>query len=152
MSAIAAPVIPDPDFFRSPAGLEFYAKVGETDSAVVTVSNLPSATANLVISSINFSSSLFTRGGTLVIGGGGIAPGTSVSIVVTFSPVEAGEFFATLFIGHNDSGSPSSVTLHAVAFETPLPAAVWFFGTAIVGYAGISRWRGRKQEAEAVAA
>lgn len=35
--------------------------------------------------------------------------------------------------------------LTAEVSEVPLPAAVWFFGTAAAGYAGVSRWRRRKQ-------
>jgi hypothetical protein len=35
---------------------------------------------------------------------------------------------------------------------TPLPAAVWLFGSIVAGYGGFSRWRKRKAEALAVPA
>jgi len=35
--------------------------------------------------------------------------------------------------------------------STPIPGAVWLFGTVLAGGAGFSRWRKRKQTAKAAA-
>ncbi len=109
---------PSPSFSRSPSTLTFSSRLGQTDGGTVTISNLAGASANLVITSLTFSRSEFTRSGTCVIGGSGLAAGGSCTVNITYTPSALGAQNATLTIGHNDTGSPANVTLNATGTQS----------------------------------
>lgn len=127
---VASPVciVPTPIFERFPARVELSALIGDSDTAVVTLKNGDAATGNLVFSSFNLSGSgyFFVTGGTAVIGGGGLAPGGSATVLVTFRPLIVGDFGGVLIIGGNFAGSPGSVSIRGVAppaVAVPAPVA-----------------------------
>jgi hypothetical protein len=90
-------------------------------------------------------------------------------LMPTILAVKAGNAFIVLFIAGLTEGTWSTVGLlgsagvsHLSFYDgagggpapdpTPLPAAVWLFGSIVAGYGGFSRWRKRKAEALAVPA
>jgi len=113
--------VPTPGFVRSPATLTLVARLGSTDSGVVTISNPGSATANLILNSLTFSGTagVFARTGTCVTGGPGMAPGApGCTVIVTYTPSATGSQNGTLTINHNAPGSPSTVTLTATGTQS----------------------------------
>ncbi len=112
--------VPTPGFSRTPASLTLIARLGSTDNGIVTISNPVSATANLILSSLPFSGTagVFSRTGTCVTGGGGIAPGGSCTVIVTYTPSAASAQNGLLTINHNAPGSPSTVTLNATGTQS----------------------------------
>src|SRR5580765_41716 len=113
--------VPTPGFVRSPATLTLVARLGSTYSAVVTLRNPRSATANLILNSLPFSGTagVFARSGTCVTGGSGMAPGApGCTVIVTYTPSAVGAQNGTLTINHNAPGSPSTVTLTATGTQS----------------------------------
>jgi hypothetical protein len=125
--------VPTPGFSRSPPSLTLVGRVSplQTDGGVVTISNPGSATANLILSALNFSRPEFTRtGGTCVIGGAGMAPGAlGCTVNVTYTPSATGPQNGSLTILHNAPSSPDFVTLNATGTQSlinPTVASVPF--------------------------
>ena len=111
-----------PGFVRSPPSLTLVARLGSTDSGVVTISNPGSATANLILNSLPFSgtarasSRAAARASSAGARHGAGAPGCTV--VVTYTPSALGAQNGTLTINHNAPGSPSTVTLTATGTQS----------------------------------
>lgn len=125
----------------SPTALSFSQTVGASPSAqTVTVSN--SGTAPLAISTLALSGAQaaefqIAAGGTCSAGGS-VAAGASCSVKLAFAPTATGARSASLGIGHNAAGSPSSVALNGNGTATPQPAislnaATLNFASQVVG-------------------
>ena len=93
--------------------LTFPAQAQNTTSApmTVTVQNNSSSVANLVITSAGSAAPFAISGGTCPTGGTGIAPDTSCTILVTFTPTGTAPSSGTLVLEDNATGNPQSVPL-----------------------------------------
>lgn len=138
--------VPTPGFSRSPSSLAFSARFSplQTDSGVVTITNPASATANLVLSAFNFSRTEFTRtGGTCVTGGGGMAPNSSCTVTVTYTPSAATTQNGSLSIVHNAASSPDSVTLNATGTQSLIGLTNPANPTATVAFGNVQQGNNR---------
>jgi hypothetical protein len=73
-----------------------------------------------------------------------LSAGTSYLLVIT-SVVTNDPGLWRIPVGY--TGLIATIADPPAPIETPLPATIWFFGTVIAGYAGLSRWRKRSQVA-----
>ena len=96
-----------------PASVTFPAQAQNTTSAPMTVTVLNNSTsaANAVLTSATTTGPFAVAGGTCPAGGTGIAPNTSCTILVTFTPTGTAPSSGTLVFEDNATGNPQTVTL-----------------------------------------
>ncbi len=121
--------------------------VGSTSaSQTLTLSN--TGTAALVVSSLGLSGAnpgefALAAGGTCAAGSS-VAPSSSCTMVVTFTPAAAGLRNAVLSVIHNAANSPTTVALSGTGNAVPVPtlsinATSLSFGSQAVGTAGATQ-------------
>lgn len=118
----------------TPPSLTFAAQAQNTTSAplTLTVSNDSTSVANAVFTSFTVSGPFaLAAGGTCATGGAGLAPDTSCTILVTFTPTGTAASSGSLVLQDNASGNPQSVplsgaTTSTAATVTVTPATVTF--------------------------
>lgn len=69
-------------------------------------------------------------------------PGAASSVTYTFTNLATGHY--SLFVGGDDGAAGGRYTANMTLTAVPIPAAVWLFGSAVMGLLGI----GRRQRAE----
>jgi len=97
----------------SPTSLSFGNQTQSISSAPLTATLRNTGTANLTISSLTLggaNAAEFTRSGTCAVNGV-VAPASSCSITVTFTPAVIGTRSASISIAHNAAGSPTTLNL-----------------------------------------
>jgi photosystem II stability/assembly factor-like uncharacterized protein len=109
--AIAGP--PVPQIRLSKSSIDFNITV-VGDSAVQTLSIENTGSADLVISNITSSNSVFTVTPTFFT----VPPDSSKLVTVKFAPVTTGVVSGTLLINHNASGSPLMVSVRGTGVST----------------------------------
>lgn len=122
------------------------AKVGSSvsdfaDQIVFTNSSL--STEDIVINHISFSQYVFTKSAnsTLFIGEE-LAPGSSATLFITFTPQVFGEVFGNVTISSNAVGSPATIQLDGFGLNpVPIPRSIGLFGAALVILAALGRSR-----------
>jgi hypothetical protein len=99
----------------NPTSLTFPSTARGTPSALLTVTVTSTGGSNLILSGItiggNNAGDFAISGNTCLIGGGGMAPGVSCTVSVTFTPTRRGGRSSNLRITDNAPGSPQSVPL-----------------------------------------
>ena len=107
----------------SPAALTFASQVTGTTSAAQGVTVTNTGNAPLLVSGVSLGGSNATDFAETT-GCASVAPGTSCTISVIFTPALAGAKSATLTITHNAAGSPSVVSLSGTAVSPPTTFSV----------------------------
>jgi len=108
----------------APPSLTFPAQAQNTTSnpMTVTVTNNDSSVANWILSSATVTGPFaVAAGGTCAIGGNGIAPDNSCTILVTFTPTGTAASSGTLTLADNATGNPHSVALSGTTTTQATP-------------------------------
>jgi hypothetical protein len=108
----------------APPSLTFPAQAQNTTSSpmTVTVTNNDSSAANWILSSATVSGPFaLAAGGTCAIGGNGISPDNSCTILITFTPTGTAPSSGALTLADNATGNPHSVALSGTTTAQATP-------------------------------
>lgn len=105
-------VVPTPGFSISTTSETFTAELGSGATQSLTISNPSGATANLILGTISYGASQYTRAAATSCSNGlSIAPGSNCTLATTFTPTAAGTLNSSITVTHNAAGNPATVTL-----------------------------------------
>lgn len=112
-------VVPTPGFNISTTTLNLSAKLGSSASSSLTITNPGTATANLVLGTLVYSTPQYVRAASSTCDNNtSLAPAGSCVLTTTFTPSAAGAQNGTLTIPHNAVGSPAMVTLNGTGTQS----------------------------------
>jgi trimeric autotransporter adhesin len=112
-------VVPTPGFSISSTTLNLSAKLGSSAPGSLTITNPGSATANLVLGTLVYSTPQYVRAASSTCDTNtSLAPAGSCVLTTTFTPTAAGTQNGTLTISHNAPGSPATVTLNGTGTQS----------------------------------